>query len=199
LRIMSGGSEKPGLLLHSCCGPCSTVPLQRLQGRFQTVVFFYGPNIHPRGEYLLRLEGQRTVCERLGVELVEGPYRPADWGRAVRGYRELPEGSLRCESCYRLRMVATARLARERGLGFFAVTLTVSRHKNSKVLERIGREVARAEGVAYLAEDFKKQDGYNQSVRRSRELGLHRQDYCGCSLSLTEALERRRRREAASR
>lgn len=196
---MSGGFERPGLLLHSCCGPCSTVPLERLRDRFDTVVFFYGPNIHPRKEYLLRLEGQRSVCGRLGIELVEGPYRPADWGRAVRPYRDLPEGSLRCESCYRLRMLKTARLARERGFDFFAVTLTVSRHKNSKVLERIGREVARSEGVVYLAEDFKKQDGYNQSVRRSRELGLRRQDYCGCSISLTEALSRRRSREAASR
>jgi predicted adenine nucleotide alpha hydrolase (AANH) superfamily ATPase len=196
---MPGGSEKPRLLLHSCCGPCSTVPLVRLPDRFDTVVFFYGPNIHPRKEYLLRLEGQRSVCEQLGIELVEGPYRTAEWERAVRRFRDLPEGSLRCESCYRLRMVATARLARERGCDLFAVTLTVSRHKNSKVLERIGRDVAQAEGVAYLAEDFKKRDGYNQSICRSRELGLRRQDYCGCSISRSEALERRRRKEAASR
>ncbi len=196
---MPSGPEKPRLLLHSCCGPCSTVPLQRLRDRFETVVFFYGPNIHPRGEYLSRLESQRTVCERMGIELIEGSYRPAEWGRAVRPYRDLPEGSLRCESCYRLRMVETARRAREGGFDFFSVTLTVSRHKNSKVLERIGREVARAEGIGYLAEDFKKKDGYNQSIRRSRELGLRRQDYCGCSISLTEALSRRRRREAASR
>jgi predicted adenine nucleotide alpha hydrolase (AANH) superfamily ATPase len=197
---MSGGLErKPRLLLHSCCGPCSTVPLFRLQDRFDTRVFFYGPNIHPRAEYLLRLQGQRSVCEQLGIELIEGPYDPAAWGRAVQPYRSLPEGSLRCESCYRLRMAETARLARELEFDLFCVTLTVSRHKNSKVLERIGREVARAEGIAYLAEDFKKQDGYNQSVRRSRELGLRRQDYCGCSISRAEAQERRRRREAASR
>ena len=140
-----------------------------------------------------------AAAMRLGIELVEGPYQPAEWGRAVRPHRELPEGSIRCESCYRLRMVQTARLARERGLDLFSVTLTVSRHKNSKVLERIGREVAQAEGVAYLAEDFKKQDGYNQSVCLSRELGLRRQDYCGCSISRAEAQDRRRRKEAASR
>ena len=195
---MSGGLGKPGLLLHSCCGPCSTVPLERLQDRYEVQVFFYGPNIHPQSEYLLRLEGQRSVCAQLGIELIEGPYQPAEWGRVVRPHRELPEGSIRCESCYRLRMVQTARLARERGLDLFSVTLTVSRHKNSKVLERIGREVAQAEGVAYLAEDFKKQDGYNQSVCRSRELGLRRQDYCGCSISRAEAQERRRCKEAAS-
>ena len=196
---MSGGSEKPRLLLHSCCGPCSTVPLERLRDRYEVLVFFYGPNIHPQTEYLLRLEGQRNACARLGIELIEGPYHPAEWGRAVRRFRDLPEGSLRCESCYRLRMVETARLARERGFDLFSVTLTVSRHKNSKVLERIGSAVAQAEGIAYLAEDFKKKDGYNQSVCRSRDLGLRRQDYCGCSISRTEAQERRRRKEAASR
>jgi len=196
---MSGGSEKPRLLLHSCCGPCSTVPLERLRDDYDLTVYFYGPNIHPEKEYRERLEGQRKVCLNTGIELIEGPYRPADWGRAIRVYRDLPEGSLRCESCYRLRMIRTARLARERGFDFFCVTLSVSRHKNSKVLERIGREVAQAVGVAYLAEDFKKRDGYNQSVRRSRELGLYRQDYCGCSISLAEALQRRRRREAAGR
>jgi predicted adenine nucleotide alpha hydrolase (AANH) superfamily ATPase len=197
---MSGGQEKkPRLLLHSCCGPCSTVPLERLRDDYDLTVFFYGPNIHPEEEYRLRLEGQRTVCRQLGVELVEGTYAPAEWERAVGPHRDLPEGSLRCESCYRLRMIQTARLARARGFDFFTVTLTVSRHKNSKVLERIGREVAAAEGVAYLADDFKKRDGYNLSVRRSRELGLYRQDYCGCQISRAEALERRRRREAAGR
>jgi predicted adenine nucleotide alpha hydrolase (AANH) superfamily ATPase len=196
---MPGGSEKPRLLLHSCCGPCSTVPLERLRDDYDPTVYFYGPNIHPEEEYKLRLEGQRSVCRQLGVELVEGSYDPAEWERAVGPHRHLPEGSLRCESCYRLRMIQTARLARERGFDFFTVTLTVSRHKNSEVLERIGREVAQAEGVAYLAEDFKKRDGYNQSVRRSKELGLYRQDYCGCSISRAEAQERRRRKETAGR
>jgi len=197
---MSGGQEKkPRLLLHSCCGPCSTVPLERLRDDHDLTVYFYGPNIHPEKEYRERLEGQRKVCRNMEIELIEGPYRPAEWGRAIKVYRDLPEGSLRCESCYRLRMIQTARLARERGFDFFCVTLTVSRHKNSRVLERIGREVAQAEGIAYLAEDFKKRDGYNQSIRRSKELGLYRQDYCGCSISRSEALQRRRRREAAGR
>lgn len=197
---MSGGvSKKPGLLLHSCCGPCSTVPLERLRDDYDLTVFFYGPNIHPEEEYRLRLESQRAVCRQLGVELVEGTYDPAEWEQAVEPHRDLPEGSLRCESCYRLRMIQTARLARVRGFDFFTVTLTVSRHKNSKVLERIGREVAGVEGIAYLAEDFKKRDGYNQSVCRSKELGLYRQDYCGCQISRAEAQERRRRKEAASR
>jgi predicted adenine nucleotide alpha hydrolase (AANH) superfamily ATPase len=159
-------------------------------------MFFYGPNIHPHGEYRLRLQDQRRLCQQSGVELIEGPYRPAEWGRAILPFRHLPEGSQRCHACYRLRMQETARVARDRGFDFFTVTLTVSRHKNSRVLAAIGQEVAGESGVGYLAEDFKKQDGYGVSVRCSRELDLRRQDYCGCSLSLSEARARRARREA---
>jgi predicted adenine nucleotide alpha hydrolase (AANH) superfamily ATPase len=196
---MSGGIVRPRLLLHACCAPCSTVPLERLHQEYDISVFFYGPNIHPAAEYRLRLQDQRRLCGQLGVELIEGPYRPADWGRAVLPFRDLPEGSERCEACYTLRMEETARLAREREFDVFTVTLTVSRHKNSKVLERIGNRVAGLNNVRYLAVDLKKKDGYNLSVRRSKEFGLRRQDYCGCSLSLSESRSRRRRKSAVGK
>ena len=106
-------------------------------------------------------------------------------------------GSQRCQACYRLRMEQTARVAKESGFDLFTVTLTVSRHKNSKVLASIGREVAGQVGVEYLPEDFKKKDGYGLSVSCSRELDLRRQDYCGCSLSLAEARARRLKQEAS--
>jgi len=196
---MKDGSTLPRLLLHSCCAPCSTVALERLGGEYDVVVYFYGPNIHPKAEYELRLSDQRRLCERLGFELIVGPYRPAEWGRAILDYRHLPEGSLRCEACYRLRMRNTAELARRRGFDLFTVTLTVSRHKNSRVLERVGRQVAEETGVEYLAIDLKKKDGYSLSVKRSHQFGLYRQDYCGCSISLDEAKARRARREARAR
>lgn len=185
--------DRPRLLVHACCAPCSTVPLDRLGDRFDLAVVFYGPNIHPEGEYLLRLRDQRRLCDQLGILLFEGPYHPAAWGRAVAPHRHLPEGSLRCEACYRQRMEWTAGLAGEHGFDLFTMTLSVSRHKNSAVLARIGAEVAARTGVGYLAEDFKKQDGYGLSIRRSREFDLRRQDYCGCRFSLEEARQRRAR------
>ncbi len=194
---MSAGVSRPSVLLHSCCAPCSTVALQRLGVDYSVTVFFYGPNIHPRAEYLLRLDDQRRLCRRLGFELIEGDYRPADWGRAVLACRDSPEGGLRCEACFRLRMQETARVARSRECDFFGVTLTVSRHKNSKVLLRIGREVAASNGVPYLEVDLKKKDGFNISVDLSRQYCLRRQDYCGCAISLSEAKARRKRREAS--
>jgi predicted adenine nucleotide alpha hydrolase (AANH) superfamily ATPase len=183
--------------LHSCCAPCSTVALRRLAEEYAVTVFFYGPNIHPRSEFLLRLEDQRSLCRRLGFELIEGDYRPADWGRAILAYRDSPEGGLRCQACYRQRMLETARQARLRGCDYFGVTLTVSRHKNSKLLCKIGREVAESIGLPYLEVDLKKKDGFNISVDLSRKFGLRRQDYCGCSFSLSEARARRMRSEVA--
>jgi predicted adenine nucleotide alpha hydrolase (AANH) superfamily ATPase len=185
------------LLVHACCAPCSTVPLQRLADRYQISMFFYGPNIQPREEYRLRLEDQRRLCRQAGVELIESSYRPAEWGRAIRPFRNLPEGSQRCQACYRLRMERTAQVAKDAGFELFTVTLTVSRHKNSSILAAIGQEVAHRYQVEYLPEDFKKQNGYSLSVECSHELDLRRQDYCGCSLSRAEARARRRHREVS--
>jgi ribonuclease HII len=186
----------PVVLVHACCAPCATVAVQRLAGRCRLVFFFYGPNIHPAAEYRRRLEEMQKMCSHYRLQLIAGAYRPALWGRAIAPWRHLPEGSERCRACYRLRMEETARLARQEGIAAFTVTLSVSRHKNSRVLAEIGREVAAAAGLEYLDIDFKKQDGFGQSVRLSAELGLYRQDYCGCALSLSEALRRRARRSA---
>jgi len=196
---MSTRRSKQRLLIHACCAPCSTVPLERLESEYDLAVLFYGPNIHPRAEYQLRLADQRKLCRQLGVELIETDYRPAEWGRSIAPFRKLPEGSQRCQACFQLRMEQTASIADQHGFDLFTVTLTVSRHKNSKVLERIGRQVAENFKVAYLAVDLKKENGYNISVQRSREFELRRQDYCGCSLSLSEAIKRRKKSRAVDR
>lgn len=176
------------LLIHACCAPCATVPVERLVEQPRPALFFYNPNIHPRAEYDRRREALARLCLASGVELIEGPYDPGAWERAVAPFADQPEGShtQRCKACYRLRLVATARAARERGLGRLCTTLTLSRHKNSGVLARLGLEVADEVGVVYQHEDFKKRGGEVLAARRSRELGLYRQDYCGCRLSLAE-------------
>ena len=156
-------------------------------------MFFYNPNIHPRAEYERRRAELVRLCDLSGVELIEAGFDPDAWERAVGPYSDQPEGSQtqRCQACYRLRMMATARAARETGYDRFCVTLTLSRHKASGVLARIGEQVAAESGVAYQHEDFKKRGGEVFAAQRSRQLGLYRQDYCGCRLSLAEAARRR--------
>jgi predicted adenine nucleotide alpha hydrolase (AANH) superfamily ATPase len=207
---MNQTASNPSLLVHACCAPCSTVPLARLRDRFRLSIFFYGPNIHPAEEYGRRLSEQRRLCDLEGVELIEGTYEPQVWEERVGPFADQPESShgQRCQRCYLLRMEATADLAARRAMDLFTVTLSVSRHKSSKLLAQLGEQVAAqrrqtessgAAGPGYLAEDFGKQDGFGLSVRRSRELNLYRQDHCGCRLSLEEAARRRVRREASVR
>lgn len=179
---------KPRLLLHSCCGPCSTYVLEYLAQYFDITLFYYNPNIYPADEYQHRLETQKEVLEKTGfATLVEGIYQHSDFLSAVRGYEGEPEGGARCEFCFRLRMEEAARLAKEGYYDYFATTLSVSPHKDAALLGKIGEELEARYGVKHLPSDFKKREGYKRSVALSNELGLYRQDYCGCEFSLREA------------
>ncbi|MBW2704160.1 MAG: epoxyqueuosine reductase QueH [Deltaproteobacteria bacterium] len=195
---MSG--SMPKLLVHACCAPCATVPLARLLERYSLVFYFFGPNIQPQAEYQRRLDEMRRFCDLAQVVLLEAEYQPEIWRQKVGPFLHQAEGSFteRCQSCYRLRMEGTARRAVADGFDAFTVTLSLSRHKNSKVLAEIGQQVGRQFGVEYLAEDFKKRDGFKTSVLRSKELALYRQDYCGCLPSLREAEMRRQRKLAVT-
>ncbi|RKY57670.1 MAG: hypothetical protein DRP95_06730 [Candidatus Latescibacterota bacterium] len=181
---------KPKLLLHICCAPCATYVAELLGRDFEVHGFFYNPNIHPEEEYRRRLEAMQQYGKAVGFKWDEGPYEPGRWFSLVRGYEEEPEGGARCPICYRMRLEETARRAAELGFGYFATTLTIGPTKKAQVINPIGRELGFKYGLTFVGGDFKKGDGFKHSVRISRELGLYRQDYCGCIFSLKE---RRRR------
>lgn len=183
--------ERERILVHVCCASCASYVLPHLADRFEVTAFFFNPNIQPREEYLLRLREARTFCERFGYPLAEESYEPGEWWRCIEPYRRLPEKSERCWTCYGLRLARTAERAARLGIPVFTTTLSVSPHKIYRYIVREGEEAAARFGVRFHAEDFKKRDGFKYSVERSRELGLTRQDYCGCLLSLEEARTRR--------
>ncbi len=180
----------PEVLLYACCAPCATVPLARLRERFSVQVFFFAPNIHPAGEYRRRRDEVARLCREEGVEFSEGPYRPAEWGRAVRPYRHLPEGSERCQACFRLRLGAAAQRARQLGVEAFAATLSVARQKNTRLVNQVGHACAAQVGVHFIDDDWKKGGGADLAVAHSRERGFYRQNYCGCALSRSERLRK---------
>lgn len=185
------GGRRPALLLHSCCGPCSTAVLETLCARFDVTLFYYNPNIQPEAEYLLRLDNQlRVLGARPEAALLGCDYGGGDFEAAVRGLEGEPEGGARCTACFRLRLERTAREAAERGFEFFCSTLTVSPHKDAGRINGIGRELGERYGVRYLPSDFKKRDGYRRSIELSKELGLYRQNYCGCLYSKQECTAR---------
>ncbi len=184
----------PGLLLHSCCAPCSSYVLETLSRYFSITVLYYNPNIYPPEEIGRRADEQKRLIAVLPSEHTivyrEGSYDPAVFYRAVEGHEKDREGGERCFICYRLRLEEAARQAKAGGFDYFATTLSISPLKNAAKLNEIGEALAGQYGVAYLPSDFKKKNGYKRSVELSAEYGLYRQDYCGCVFSKEERARR---------
>lgn len=180
------GGERKRLLLHSCCGPCSSYCLEYLTAYFDVTVFFYNPNILPRAEYEKRLYWQRRLLEEApfarGVELIVPPWDDGEFFRAARGLEGEREGGARCTECFRLRLGRTAQAAEEGGYDYFATTLTVSPHKDAQRINALGFALAEGLRARWLPSDFKKRNGYLRSIELSREYGLYRQAWCGCGL-----------------
>lgn len=176
------------ILLHACCAICSAHPIETLKNSgYEVVVYFYNPNIFPDEEYEKRLEAQKTLCAHEGVELIVGDYEPDVYFDYVRGYEDCPEKGARCELCFKLRLQEAARKARALGIETFTTSIVISPHKNFATLAKIGEEIARVEGLNFLAIDFKKKDGFLKTNKISRELGLYRQTYCGCKYSIAKS------------
>ncbi len=184
----SAGGKKPSVLLHSCCGPCSSSVLERLTADFEVTILWYNPNLFPEAEYARRLDTLRELLGKNGmkerVQVLAEPWRSEEYTGRVKGLENEPEGGKRCEQCFQLRLSETARIAAEKGFDYFCTTLTVSRYKNVPLINELGEAVGRIAGVKWLPSDFKKQGGEQRSQELSREYGLYRQDYCGCEFSL---------------
>ncbi len=182
--------QRKRLLLHSCCGPCSSYVLEYLSKFFEITVLFYNPCIHPKEEYEHRLEEQKKIVALPHypnpVDLLVPPYEPQIFFETVKGLEECPEGGERCKRCFMQRLSHTAKVAGEQGFDYFATTLTVSPHKNAVVINQIGDELS-SPATLYLPSDFKKKNGYKRSLELSKEYNLYRQDYCGCIFSKREA------------
>ena len=178
--------RKPTLLLHSCCGPCSSAVLERLTEHFQVTLLYYNPNIEPEEEYLHRLSEQKRLLTLLPGEI---PMLPCDYDHEAfdafaPALADAPEGGERCLACFAMRLNYTAEQAKAHGFEYFTTTLSVSPHKNADNVNRIGEEAGKRYRVKYLFADFKKKNGYLRSLELSREYELYRQDYCGCRYSM---------------
>ncbi len=182
-KIKSKG-EKPTLLLHSCCAPCSTRALSVLKEVFAVTVFYYNPSIYPAEEYYKRLGEQKRLCEILGVPLIEGEYATENFYEKVKGRENDKECGERCKICIFDRLFVTAKMAREKGYEYFTTTLTTSPLKNATFINQASEKLSQELSVKFLPCDFKKQNGYLESIRLSKEYSLYRQNYCGCEFSI---------------
>lgn len=179
-------NNKPTLLLHSCCAPCSTRALSVLKDVFLVTVFYYNPSIYPSEEYFKRLEEQKKLCQILDIPLICGEYDTQSFYQKVSGREGDREGGERCKICLSDRLAVTAKKAKENGFEYFTTTLTTSPLKNAKFINETGELLSKEYAVKFLPCDFKKQDGYLESIRLSKEYSLYRQNYCGCEFSIVK-------------
>ena len=190
-ELISSLDYKPKLLLHSCCGPCSSYVITYLKDYFDITILYYNPNISPKSEYEKRKKEQIRLINELNcdIKLLDCDYENDIYRKCVKGYENDKEGGHRCHLCYRLRLNKTSEIAKEKGFEYFGTTLTVSPYKNAQVLNQIGGELAKQYDIKYLYSDFKKKDGYKKSIELSKKYNLYRQDYCGCLFSKEQNLE----------
>lgn len=183
--------NSPRLLLHSCCAPCSTHVLLYLTDFFEITIFFYNPNIYPESEYQKRAKEQVRLLNELPtknkINFIQEEYHPDEFYSSIKGLENESEGGLRCFKCYDLRLEKTAITAKNLDFGYFTTTLSISPFKNAFKLNEIGNKLADMYGVKFLPSDFKKKEGYKNSITLSRKYDLYRQEYCGCIFSKKES------------
>lgn len=196
--------KKPSLLLHACCGPCSSYVIEYLSQYFDITIYYYNPNIHPEQEYFRRLnELKKFISEfpdaiKNKVSLVIDDYNPQEFFNETNVLQEPElqqetEKGERCRRCYKFRMKKAFTYACKKNFDWFTTTLSISPHKDSEKINVIGLELEKSiinnyeepfiKLTKFLPSDFKKKGGFLRSTQLSEEYGLWRQDYCGCIYS----------------
>ena len=167
------------VLLHICCGPCAIFPVTRLieQG-YEVTGFFHNPNIHPLQEYLRRRQGLVQVAEKLDIKVIykDSDYDPKEYFRKV-AFRE----DNRCFYCYSMRLEKAASIAKRGRFDYFSTTLLYSKHQRHDEIHALGRDLAKGKPCDFLYQDFR--EGWSQGIETSKEWGIYRQQYCGCTYS----------------
>jgi predicted adenine nucleotide alpha hydrolase (AANH) superfamily ATPase len=163
---------------------CAGSTIERLINEGNQVTgFFFNPNIHPYKEYCRRRTAVDHIKETLAIPIIEGTYDPKLWFTLTKDYATSCEGGARCQICIELRLQETYRFFAQGGFDYFTTTLSVSPHKQSKVIFEIGKRLG---GEHFLSRDFKKQEGFKQAIDFSKQHSLYRQDYCGCIYSFLD-------------
>jgi hypothetical protein len=187
IESIKGKNITPNILLHSCCAPCSSHVIEQLSPYFNITILYYNPNISPKEEYEKRKEEQirliNTMPTKNKINILDCDYDNNIYENQIKGLEQEPERGKRCTICFKLRLEKTATLAKENNYDYFGTTLTVSPYKNSKLINEIGSNLEKKYNIKWLYSDFKKKNGYKNSIELSKKYNLYRQNYCGCIYS----------------
>ena len=158
-----------------------------LTNYFDITILYYNPNIYPYQEYLKRKAEQIKLIKEINkqgkLDILDCDYDNDTYESSIKGLENEPERGKRCTICYKLRMEKTALLAKEQKFDYFCTTLSVSPYKNANLINEIGQDLEQKYQIKWLYSDFKKKNGYKESINLSHKYNLYRQNYCGCIYS----------------
>ena len=161
---------------------------------YQPVIFYANSNIAPKQEYQHRLETLQHWAAGEGLPVHEGAYDPQAWEDTA-GRIGTTDRKARCRACYRLRLEESARFAAENGFEALGTTLTVSIYQYTDIIREELERACAQYGLAPVFDDFRPY--FDEAERRSKALGMYRQNYCGCRFSAVEAEQERAERRRA--
>ena len=169
------------ILTHLCCAPCSTYSLRALRQEGHDLLgFFFNPNIHPFSEYLLRKRAMGEYSQRVGLPVIWSAKDEMESFFQATAFHE----KQRCRICYQMRLSRAAEVAKAEGCDAFTTTLLISPYQKHDLLRQIGSAVEEEKGIRFYYADLRL--GWRWSRQEAKQLGLYRQNYCGCLYSEKE-------------
>ena len=186
LKDLKEKGLKPRLCLHACCGPCFTIPYEIIKDYFDITIVYNNSNIYPKAEHDRRLEEFKRYIREINadVKFIEFPYDNQTYNLDLEPRASDKEGHERCRICFRKRLSQGFAYAKEHNFDYFGTVMTISRYKNAQDINKIGYELEKDyQPVKWLPADFKKNNGYEQSLIIIKEHEMYFQEYCGCIYS----------------
>lgn len=183
------------LVLHTCCAVCMCYPNYAFMHNIYSeteiddvIYYFYNPNINPKEEYDRRKKEFAEYAQKVKVKIAIEDGNRNEWNDFIKGFENEPEKGMRCEKCFELRLSKTFEFAKKIAAFSVATVMTVSPHKDSKMIERIGKTLEKKYEMKYTHIDFKKKDGFFHAGKIAKEENLYRQNYCGCKYSMRKTI-----------
>lgn len=186
LDLLEKSGKRPTLLLHACCGPCFTIPHEELKDYFDITIIYNNSNIFPQSEYSRRLTELKKYLADLhsDIKVIEFPYDNETYNLDLEPRKDDKEGHERCRICFRKRLKQGFEYAKEHGFEYFGTVMTISRYKNAQDINKIGEQLQKDyPTVKWLYADFKKNNGYENSLLIIKKHEMYFQEHCGCKYS----------------